>query len=151
MCKEPLDNNYSMGKIDENMPFTKNNSCIMCAFCKDIKTKIRSHMASDVEKRFTLPSFGYINLSWALTKMKDQNHKCYKCMEGLDMNYSIDRITNELPHIQSNCAFACTACQQRSNRAPQMEKTKKAIIYEDEILDFQDDWIDNSFDDYIDY
>jgi hypothetical protein len=75
--------------------------------------RIEGHKQSDNEKKFHYDSKDYVTKEWVIEKLKKQRYACAVCYESLDIDFSIDRKANNLPHIKSNCQMVC----RRSNCA----------------------------------
>ena len=73
--------------------------------------RIEAHRAADLAKGFTWDEADYVTSRWVGEALRRQRHSCAMCAEPLDLDWSIDRIANELPHIRGNCQAVCRRCQ----------------------------------------
>ena len=55
---------------------------------------------------------------WVKKQLRSQRSSCYVCEEPLDEDWSVDRISNDLPHIKDNCMVSCRHCQHASAHRP---------------------------------
>jgi hypothetical protein len=78
------------------------------------ETRIESHRAADIAKGFTWEPSTYVDANWVADALRRQRHSCWACGDPLDLDWSIDRIANELPHIKGNAAICCRRCQHAS-------------------------------------
>ena len=76
--------------------------------------RIEGHKQADHEKKFNYDEKDYVTKEWVIEKLKKQRYACAVCNESLDMDFSIDRKANNLPHIKSNCQMVCRRCQNSS-------------------------------------
>jgi len=72
--------------------------------------RIEGHKQADHEKKFHYDEKDYVTKEWVIEKLKKQRYACAVCNESLDMDFSIDRKANNLPHIKSNCQMVCRRC-----------------------------------------
>jgi hypothetical protein len=77
-------------------------------------TRIEAHRVSDLIKGYTWEPDAYVSPKWVGEALRRQRYSCWACSEPLDLDWSIDRVANELPHIRSNCAISCRSCQSAS-------------------------------------
>ena len=78
------------------------------------QTRIDAHRAADLAKGFTWDEPDYVNAKWVGETLRRQRHSCWACAEPLDLDWSVDRTANELPHIRGNCRLSCRRCQSAS-------------------------------------
>ena len=76
---------------------------------------IEAHKAADRAKGFKWDPAAYVTREWVADKLRSQRYSCWACSEPLDLDWSIDRIANELPHLKENSAISCRACQHASS------------------------------------
>jgi hypothetical protein len=72
--------------------------------------RIEAHKQADNQKKFHYDLQDYVSNEWVIEKLKKQRYACAVCSESLDMDLSIDRKANNLPHIKSNCQIVCRRC-----------------------------------------
>ena len=77
-------------------------------------TRIEAHRAADLAKGFTWDEPDYVDAKWVGETLRRQRHSCWACAEPLDLDWSVDRTANELPHIRGNCRLSCRRCQSAS-------------------------------------
>ena len=70
--------------------------------------------AADLAKGFTWDESDYVTSEWAAQTLRRQRYSCWACADPLDLDWSIDRIANELPHLRGNSAISCRHCQSAS-------------------------------------
>ena len=75
------------------------------------QSRIESHRVADNAKGYTWDTPDYVDVKWVSDTLRRQRHSCWSCGDPLDIDWSIDRIANELPHIRGNCAISCRRCQ----------------------------------------
>jgi hypothetical protein len=78
------------------------------------QSRIESHRVADNAKGYTWDTPDYVDVKWVSDTLRRQRHSCWSCGDPLDLDWSIDRIANELPHIRGNCAISCRRCQNAS-------------------------------------
>ena len=64
----------------------------------------------------------YITTDWVKKQLKKQRWSCYSCGDPLDADWSVDRVSNDLPHLIDNCALSCRRCQHASAHRPTCAK-----------------------------
>ena len=79
-----------------------------------VERRIEAHKQADNQKKFHYDLQDYVSNEWVIEKLKKQRYACAVCNESLDMDLSIDRKANNLPHIKSNCQIVCRRCQNAS-------------------------------------
>ena len=75
-----------------------------------VERRIEAHKQADNQKKFHYDLQDYVSNEWVIEKLKKQRYACAICSESLDMDLSIDRKANNLPHIKSNCQIVCRRC-----------------------------------------
>ena len=78
------------------------------------EARIEVHRVSDLGKGYTWEHDDYVTTKWVGETLRRQRYSCWACSEPLDLDWSIDRVANELPHIRGNCAISCRSCQSAS-------------------------------------
>jgi len=78
------------------------------------QARIEAHRAADIAKGFTWNPEDYVTSEWAAQTLRRQRFSCWVCADPLDLDWSVDRIANELPHLRGNCALSCRSCQSAS-------------------------------------
>ena len=91
-----------------------NHSCAHMHTHASVIRRIEGHKQADHEKKFNYDEKDYVTKEWVIEKLKKQRYACAVCNESLDMDFSIDRKANNLPHIKSNCQMVCRRCQNSS-------------------------------------
>jgi hypothetical protein len=86
-----------------------------------VDAKITGHVATDTAKEYEWDPAAYVTYEWVKYKMRYQQFACFTCAAPLGCTgseFSIDRISNKLPHTRRNCAIACLKCQAASCHRP---------------------------------
>ena len=65
---------------------------------------------ADIAKGFTWDVPDYVDSKWVADTLRRQRFGCWACADPLDLDWSIDRIVNEIPHIRGNTAISCRRC-----------------------------------------
>ena len=78
------------------------------------QARIDAHRAADLAKGFSWDPEDYVSSEWVAQTLRRQRYSCWACADPLDLDWSIDRIANELPHLRGNCALSCRSCQSAS-------------------------------------
>ena len=78
------------------------------------ESRIEAHRVADRAKGYTWDLDAYVNSQWVGDTLRRQRYSCAECGEPLDLDWSIDRIANELPHIRGNCQVVCRHHQHAS-------------------------------------
>jgi hypothetical protein len=73
--------------------------------------RIYNHRCDDHKKGRVYCEANYVDYNWVKTQVEKQQYRCRGCGTPIDEKWSIDRISNALPHIKSNCFLSCTKCQ----------------------------------------
>ena len=84
----------------------------------DIGKRLAGHLAADRAKQFVWDEKDYITSEWIKNRLSSQHSSCSLCREPLDIDWSVDRIDNTLPHIKDNC-----------HHLPQMPKRERASAH----------------------
>jgi hypothetical protein len=74
------------------------------------QARIAAHRAADLAKGFTWDEDDYVTIEWVGQTLRRQRFSCAECADPLDLDWSIDRRANELPHIRGNCQAVCRRC-----------------------------------------
>ena len=88
----------------------------------DINVRVASHKLADRKNEFTWDDEQYITTEWVKKQLKKQRWSCYSCGDLLDADWSVDRVSNDLPHLMDNCALLCRRCQHASSHRPTCAK-----------------------------
>ena len=75
---------------------------------------IEAHRVADIAKGHTWNIPDCVDSNWVGETLRRQRFSCWACADPLDLDWSIDRIANEMPHIRGNCAISCRRCQNAS-------------------------------------
>jgi hypothetical protein len=60
----------------------------------------------------------YITIEWIEQEFKKYNARCSKCCEGLSYDdFTVDRISNNISHIKTNCRLMCKQCNSGTHHA----------------------------------
>ena len=89
-----------------------------CYKVSRLAEKIISHKEEDNKKGFIWKDEDYVNEKWFRDMVFRQRYCCKNCNNAIildygfgdDLQYSIDRMDNDLPHIMSNCNIVCYNC-----------------------------------------
>jgi len=84
----------------------------------DISSRIAGHTAADLAAGFVWDPADYVTNEDVTAKLRRQRYSCHACAEPLDIDWSIDRLVNELPHLRDNVAISCRRCQHASAHRP---------------------------------
>ena len=74
-------------------------------------SRIEAHKVADRAKGFVWDPAAYVAREWVADKLRSQRYSCWACSEPLDLDFSIDRVANEMPHLKENCRISCRTCQ----------------------------------------
>lgn len=89
------------------------------------QNKINNSMRTDIKHGRNFDISEYITRRWIENNLVFQDFKCYYCHNILllqnfeiydQKQWSIDRIDNSIPHIQSNCNICCLKCNLQRNK-----------------------------------
>jgi hypothetical protein len=78
------------------------------------EARIEAHRVADIAKGYTWDIPDYVDSKWVGETLRRQRFSCWACADPLDLDWSIDRIANEMPHIRGNTAISCRRCQHAS-------------------------------------
>ena len=78
------------------------------------ESRITAHRAADMARGFTWEESAYVTSKWVGETLRRQRFSCAECADPLDLDWSIDRRANELPHLRGNCQLVCRRCQHAS-------------------------------------
>ena len=78
------------------------------------EARIEAHRVADLAKGYSWETPDYVNAQWVADTLRRQRFSCWACSDPLDLDWSIDRVANEMPHIRGNCAISCRRCQHAS-------------------------------------
>lgn len=83
----------------------------------DIDKKIIGYMRQDALAKRAIDDAYYVDNAWVLNQSKKQCHRCSRCFEVMNLNnknddldWTIDRIDNNLAHEKNNCTLMCLKC-----------------------------------------
>ena len=107
-------------------------------FTREINSKISSYRQQDISKKM-LDDTKFINFEQVLTKLCDCKLCCFYCGELMlivytivreKMQWSLDRVDNDLGHNSDNVVISCLQCnlQRRRKSKNAFEFTKKMVL-----------------------
>ena len=78
------------------------------------EARIEAHRVTNIDKGCTWDIPDYVDSKWVSETLRRQRFSCWACTDPLDLDWNVDRIANEMPHIRGNCAISCRRCQNTS-------------------------------------
>jgi hypothetical protein len=107
--------------------------------------RIAGHAAADAVKGMAYEAKDYVNLEWVLAQFRKQRWGCGECGGSLE-DWSVDRISNALPHVQNNCQLVCRPCQHSSGHREQQQdaaaRQDEDALGAHDVLDKIIEWVD---------
>jgi len=91
----------------------------------DTNKRIAGHIAADAAKEFKWEQKDYITNEWVRNRLHTQQYGCYSCRDPLDTDWSVDRVSNTLPHLKANCMISCRRCNHASSHRPTFKPSPK--------------------------
>lgn len=83
----------------------------------DIENKIVGYIRQDVSAHRGYNEKKYVDVDWVIKQSKFQMHRCSCCNEVMNLrndggmlDWTIDRIDNEMGHVKNNCTLMCLHC-----------------------------------------
>jgi hypothetical protein len=77
--------------------------------------KIEGHKKADIKEGRSFVEEEFVNLEWVMKELGRVDMTCERCKSALGIRdggkqFSINRLDNNLPHIQTNCNIICLHC-----------------------------------------